>query len=276
VRSSDVTVGFIGLGHQGTPMARRIAEAAIPIIVWARRREVMTQASAWGARGAVSPAALGAACDIVCVCVFDAAGVEEVLFGSDGVVGSAAPGTVVLVHTTMSPSEIRRIAQRAARNDIIVLDAPVSGGPQAAEAGELLVLLGGPDAAAQRVRPVVETYAGRVIRFAEAGSAQLAKLLNNGLLAAQVALVADAVRLGRQAGLGDELFDVLRTGSARGFAVELLAGIGSIAQLARSQFAPTIGKDVRLLVDVTEPGSTMVDLAVDLTRQLNAEGVATA
>jgi 3-hydroxyisobutyrate dehydrogenase-like beta-hydroxyacid dehydrogenase len=270
-----MTVGFIGLGHQGTPMARRIAEAAIPITVWARRPDIVRQATEWGATAAASPGALGAACDIVCVCVFDAEGVEEVLFGPDGVVAPAAPGTVVLVHTTMSPPEIRTVARRAAHEGVIVLDAPVSGGPQAAAAGELLVLLGGPAAAAQRVRPVLDAYAGRVIGFPEVGSAQLAKLLNNGLLAAQVALVADTVRLGRQAGLGEDLVDVLRTGSARGFAVELFAGIGSIARLARSQFAPTIAKDVRLLVDATEPGSPMVDLAVGLTRQLNSEDVTT-
>lgn len=269
-------VGFIGLGHQGMPMARRIAEAAIPITIWARRPEIVRQATEWGARAAASPAALGAACDVVCVCVFDAAGVEQVLFGPDGVVASAAPDTVVLVHTTMSPTDVRLTARRAAQHDVAVLDAPVSGGPQAAAAGELLVLLGGPAAVAEQVRPVIDAYACRVIRFADVGSAQLAKLLNNGLLAAQVALVADAVRLGQQAGLGEELFDVLRTGSARGFAVDLFAGVGSVARLARSQFAPTIGKDVQLLLDTAEARSALVDLAVDLTRQLNSEGVATA
>jgi 3-hydroxyisobutyrate dehydrogenase-like beta-hydroxyacid dehydrogenase len=135
------------------------------------------------------------------------------------------------------------------------------------------VLLGGPSAVADRVRPVVDAYAGRVIRFAEVGSAQLAKLLNNGLLAAQVALVADAVRLGRSNGLGDELLDVLCTGSARSFAAELFAGMGSVAALARSQFAPTVGKDARLLLDATEGRSVVADLAVDLIRQFDSEGV---
>ena len=85
-------VGFIGLGNQGMPIARRIAEADIPITVWARRPEIVRQATEWGAEPADSAAALGAACDVVGICVFDVAGVEEVLFGPEGVVASAAPG----------------------------------------------------------------------------------------------------------------------------------------------------------------------------------------
>ncbi|HEY4022908.1 MAG TPA: NAD(P)-dependent oxidoreductase [Pseudonocardiaceae bacterium] len=267
--------GFIGLGNQGMPMARRIAQAGIPITVWARRPEVAAKASEWGAELTDSPAAVGAICDVLGICVFDAAGVDEVLFGPHGVLESAAPGTTILVHSTVSPADVRSFAQRAEPHDVIVLDAPVSGGPSAAAAGELLVLLGGPADARRRVEPVVDSYAGRVIHFPEVGSAQLAKLVNNTLLAAQMALVADAVRLGQRHGLGGELLDVLRAGSARGFAADLFANVGSLDRLARSAFAPTIGKDVRLLQGVAEHPSSMLDLAAELTRQLNVKDVAT-
>jgi 3-hydroxyisobutyrate dehydrogenase-like beta-hydroxyacid dehydrogenase len=259
-------------------MARRIATSGTPTTVWARRADVAEAATEWGAEIAGSPAELGAVCDIVGVCVFDAGGVTEVLFGPKGVVSGMAAGGIVTVHSTVSPMEIQDIARHAEQHGITVLDAPVSGGPGAAEAGELLVLLAGPAAAADRALPVIESYAGRVIRFVGVGSAQLAKLLNNALLAAQVALVVDAVRLGQRNGLTDGLLDVFRTGSARGFALELFAGIGSVEKLARSQFGPTIGKDVRLLadaVDATDERSAVVDLATDLTRQLDSKGVTT-
>lgn len=269
-------VGFIGLGQQGTPIARRIAEAGIPVTVWARRPEVVEQAAAWGAEAADSPAALGAACDVVGICVFDAAAVEEVLFGPDGVIDAATPDTVVLMHTTLSPADARRIAERAAQHDVVVLDAPVSGGPNAAAAGELVVLLGGPTEIADAVRPVVDAYAGHVISFAEIGSAQHAKLVNNGLLAAQVALVVDAVRLGAQGGVDSgQLLDVLRNGSARSYAADLFAMFGSVDRLAGSHFKPTVGKDVQLFLDAIEQPSALADLAMALIRQLDSEGVAT-
>lgn len=269
-------VGFIGLGQQGTPIARRIAEAGFPVSVWARRPEVVEQAAEWGAKAADSPAALGAACDVVGICVFDAAAVDEVLFGPDGVIDTATQNTVVLMHTTLSPADARRIAERAARHDVVVLDAPVSGGPSAAAAGELVVLLGGPTEITEAVRPVIDAYAGHVIHFAEVGSAQHAKLINNGLLAAQVALVADAVRLAARGGVdGKQLLDVLRNGSARSYAAELFTMFGSIDRLAGSHFKPTIGKDVQLFLDAIEQPSALADLAVALIRQLDSEGVAT-
>jgi 3-hydroxyisobutyrate dehydrogenase-like beta-hydroxyacid dehydrogenase len=182
-------------------------------------------------------------------------------------------GGIVLVHSTVSPSEIRAIARRADSHDITVLDAPVSGGPSVAEAGELLVMLAGPAAAADRVLPVVSAYAGRVIRLGEVGAAQLAKLLNNALLAAQVALAQDALSLGARHGVGDGLLDVLRTGSARGFALDLFAQVGSVDALASSQFGPTIDKDVRLLADALGPSgqpSVLMNLAEDLIGQIAA------
>jgi 3-hydroxyisobutyrate dehydrogenase-like beta-hydroxyacid dehydrogenase len=273
-----VRAGFIGLGNQGTPMARRIANSGIPTTVWARRAEIAEKAAEWGAEIAMSPAVVGAASDIVGVCVFEAADVTEVLFGPNGVVTGMAAGGIVTVHSTVSPTEIQDIAGRAEKHGITVLDAPVSGGPRAAEAGELLVMLAGPAQAVDRALPVIESYAGQVIRFADVGSAQLAKLFNNALLAAQVALVVDAVHLGQRNGLADGLLDVLRAGSARGFALELFAGIGSVDGLARSQFGPTIGKDVRLFVDAidtTDQPSALVDLAADLTRRLESKGVTT-
>jgi 3-hydroxyisobutyrate dehydrogenase len=270
-----VRAGFIGLGDQGLPMARRIAEAGVPTTVWARRAEVAEAASEWGAEIAGSPAALGKASDVVGVCVFDAAGVEEVLFGPDGVVEGLAPGGVVTIHSTVSPAEIRAVAERASRSGISVLDAPVSGGGRAAAAGELLVMLAGPDEACDRAVPVLETYSRRVVRLGAVGTAQLAKLLNNTLLAAQIGLVDDALRIGEQHGLGPGLAEVLRTGSARGFAVDLLAGIGSVGALAKSQFGPTIAKDVRLLADTAGPAvppALLIDVAEDLLGRMAAAG----
>ncbi|MCU1644362.1 MAG: mmsB [Nocardia sp.] len=253
-------------------MARRIASGGISTTIWARRESVATAASEWGADVAKTPADLGAACDVIGICVFDAAGVEEVLFGTAGVIEGMAPGGVITVHSTVSPREIERIAEHAEQHRITILDAPVSGGPLAAEAGELLVLLAGPAPAAERAIPIISCYAGRIARFPKVGTAQLAKLLNNALLAAQVALVADAIRLGQEHGVGDGLFDVFKVGSARSYASELFAAFGSIETLARSQFTVTMDKDVRLLLDAlgtADAESPLLNTAINFTRQFD-------
>jgi 3-hydroxyisobutyrate dehydrogenase-like beta-hydroxyacid dehydrogenase len=239
--------GFIGLGDQGTPMARRLAAAGVPTTVWARRPAVAAELTRHGARPAGTAAELGAASDVVGICVFDAGGVAEVLFGDEGVLSGMKSGGVIAVHTTMSPEQIKSIAGRAAARGVTVLDAPVSGGAQAVEAGELFVMLAGPASAVDIALPVLQTYAGRIVRLGAVGSAQAAKLINNALFAAQVRLVLDALRLADEHGLDDAFLDVLRGGSARSFAAEVVAGIGSAAGLAQGRLATTIRKDVALL-----------------------------
>jgi 3-hydroxyisobutyrate dehydrogenase-like beta-hydroxyacid dehydrogenase len=201
---------------------------------------------------------------VVGICVFDAAGVEEVLFGPEGVADAMAEGGIVLVHTTVSPTQIRGFAELGEKRGIVVLDAPVSGGPAAAESGELLAMLAGPSTAVDRIMPVVRSFAGQVALLGDVGAASLAKLLNNTLLAAQVALVHEVLETGERNGVGDGLLDVLRAGSARSFAAELLAASGSLEALLSGQFGPTISKDVNLLAEELgrdKPWPTVLELA---------------
>ena len=251
-------------------MARRIAERGVPTTVWARRAEVTDSARSWGLDVAISPAAVGKVCDVVGICVFDAEGVDQVLFGPDGVVAGMTPGGVVAVHTTVTPGQIRAVAERAARSRVTVLDAPVSGGGPAATAGGLLVMLAGPDKACNRAMPVLETFAKSVVRLGEVGNAQLAKLLNNALFAAQFGLVNDALRIGQRQGLGHGLTEVFRTGSARSFAVDVLTGAGSLDRLAGGQFGRAIGKDVALLAEslADDEPSALLNAAEELSRQM--------
>ena len=237
-------VGFIGLGRQGRPMAERILGAGIPLTVWARRPEA---ASELGAHVAVSAKDLGSRCDVVGLCVFDADDVRDVMFGPDGVLTGMRPGGVVAVHSTIAPDDIRSIAARAARNGVTVLDAPVSGGPAVAEAGQLLVIVAGDRAAAGRATPMFESYAGTIVEFPQVGMGQTVKLINNALQAAQLGLVADAARVAARFGVEDGLFAALRAGSARGCAVDMFADLGSMPVLARTPFPQTVGKDVAIL-----------------------------
>ena len=138
--SRHASVGFIGLGSQGGPMARRIIEAGYPVTLWARRPGTLEPFADTAAKTAGSPAELAAASDLVCVCVRDDADTEEVV---DAVLGGLAAGGVIAVHSTVHPDTCRRLAERAQARGVRLIDAPVSGGAPAAEAGRLLVMAGG-------------------------------------------------------------------------------------------------------------------------------------
>ena len=179
-------VGFIGLGSQGTPMARRIVEAGHPLTIWARRPETVESFADTAATVARTPAELAANSDVVCLCVVSDADVESVVMRDDGVLAGLAAGGVIAIHATVHPDTCRQMAARALDVGVDVVDAPVSGGGIAAAEGKLLVMVGGDDAVVDRVRPVFATYADPVLHLGPLGSGQMAKLLNNLLFTAQI------------------------------------------------------------------------------------------
>jgi 3-hydroxyisobutyrate dehydrogenase-like beta-hydroxyacid dehydrogenase len=128
-------VGFIGLGSQGAPMARRIVEAGFPMTLWARRPATLEPFVETPAKIAASPAELAAECDLVCLCVVGDADVEELSFGESGLLAGMRRGGVIAVHSTVHPNTCRDIAEKASTQGISILDAPVSGGGPAAAAG---------------------------------------------------------------------------------------------------------------------------------------------
>ncbi|MFJ3774583.1 NAD(P)-dependent oxidoreductase [Streptomyces sp. NPDC090075] len=257
-------VGFIGLGNQGGPMARRIVEAGFPTTLWARRRATTAAFADTRAVVANSPAELGAACDVVCVCVVDDAGVEEVVAGEGGVLESMAPGGIVVVHSTVHPDTCRRLAEKSAERGVTLLDAPVSGGGPAAEERRLLVMVGGEPAAVERVRPVFETYADPVVHLGPVGAGQRAKLLNNLLLAANLAVAESAYELAR--GLDIEpkqLARVLAHGSGASFAANLLANMGCSVVPLGDHTGRLLQKDARLVADLAQVADIKAGTVLD-------------
>ncbi|EFC81342.1 NAD(P)-dependent oxidoreductase [Parafrankia sp. EUN1f] len=190
-------VGFIGLGGMGLPMAQRIHAEGHDLTLWARRPTSLEPFAGSGVTVATTPAEMGAELDAVGVCVFDAAGVEEVVFGPAGLAEGLRPGAVVLVHSTVSPGQIQRIAERAAGSGLRVLDAPVSGGGPRALAGKLTIMIGGDADTLADVTDLLSALSDHVVHLGGIGAGSKAKLINNTLLAAQIALADDAMRIGR-------------------------------------------------------------------------------
>ncbi|MFI6365099.1 NAD(P)-dependent oxidoreductase [Nocardia sp. NPDC050630] len=244
-------IGFIGLGSQGGPMARRIIEAGYQTTLWARRPETLAAFADTGATVATSPAALAAASDLVCVCVVGDADVVEVVDGADGVLAGLASGGVLAVHSTVHPDTCRELAKKAAAQGVSVVDAPVSGGGQAAAERRLLVMAGGDTEVVERCRPVFDTYAGHVVHLGELGAGQVAKLLNNLLFTANLATAATTFDLGRELGVDTvRLGEVIGHGSGNSVALGTIAPLGGSLQQLAIYAADLLRKDVGLVTDL--------------------------
>lgn len=244
-------VGFIGLGSQGAPMARRIVEAGHPTTLWARRPAALESFSDTAAAVADSPAKLAEASDLVCLCVVGDADVEEITGGEQGVFAGLASGGVIAVHSTVHPDTCRRLAAQAAAHGVSVIDAPVSGGGPAAAAGRLLVMVGGEPEVVERCRPVFESYADPVVHLGPVGSGQVTKLLNNLLFTANLGTAATALALGEQLGVSAErLAEVVTRGSANSFALNSIRGSGGTLDRLAGMAGTLLQKDVRLIAEL--------------------------
>jgi 3-hydroxyisobutyrate dehydrogenase len=261
-------IGFIGLGSQGGPMARRIVDAGYPLTVWARRPESVEPFAGTAAAVAPTPASLGAASDVVGICVVADADVEDVVLGADGVLAGMNPGGVVAVHSTVHPDTCRRLADRAAERGVAVVDAPVSGGGGAAAERQLLVMTGGEDEHVARCRPVFETFADPVIHLGPLGSGQMAKLLNNLVFTAQITMALDTFGFADRLGVDRAaLAEVLAYGSGGSRVAAILAASGFDTSGIRGA-APLLRKDVDIVLDVARArGAAEPDAIVGLAER---------
>jgi len=247
----DTRVGFIGLGSQGAPMARRIIDAGWPVTLWARRPATLEAFAGTGAKTAGSPAELATVSDLVCVCVRDDADVETVVAGLGGVLDGLAAGGVIAVHSTVHPDTCRRLAGQAAGQGVALIDAPVSGGAPAAAAGRLLVMAGGDEATIERCRPVFASYGDPIVHLGPLGAGQVAKLLNNAAFTAHLGVAASLLGLGRSLGVDPlRLADVIAHGSGRSFALERVASAGGTLDRIGGHAGLLLRKDVQLIVDL--------------------------
>lgn len=197
-----VAVGVIGLGAMGRPMAEALATRGLPpVVVRDLGDPALAALAAAGARRAASVAALASEVDVVVLSLPDAAAVESVTLGPEGIATGGRPGLVVLDTSTIEPGRARQVAAELARRDVAYLDAPVSGGTVAAAAGSLSVMAGGDAAALARARPVLDAIASRVIHLGPVGAGQIAKACNQLIVLGTIELVGEALTLAEESGL---------------------------------------------------------------------------
>lgn len=274
-------VGFIGLGSQGGPIARQIVDGGFPLTLWARRLETLEPYADTDASVASTPAELGAASDIVGICVTGDADVEDVLRRADGVLDGMNAGGVVVLHSTIHPDTCVRVAEQATRRGIGVIDAPVSGGGGAALQRKLLVMVGGEPEHLALCRPVFDTFADPVIHLGPLGAGQKAKLVNNLIFTALVTVGLETFAFADELGMDrNALAQVLAHGSGGSQAATILARSGFDTAGLR-QAVKNLDKDVRIVLDVargmqaSEPAH-IVELATRTLVTLTGETAAPA
>ena len=206
-------IGFIGVGLMGHGMAKNIVAAGYPTTILAHRnRAPVDDLLARGATEAKSAKALAEASDIVFLCVTGSDQVVAVIGGETGLAAAGRP-LLVVDCSTSDPSVTTRLAAELAPKGITLIDAPLSRTPKDAWDGTLDVMIGGDPAAVARARPVIETFAQRIVPTGPTGTGHTMKLLNNFLALGYGALYAEALMLGAKSGLGADVFDqVVRGG----------------------------------------------------------------
>ena len=205
------TVGFIGLGAMGMGVASRLLAMGHRVTAHDIRPELREAWTRLGGRWAASPAEAALGAQALALMVVNSDQVESVLFGAQGSISALAPGAVVIVHSTVSPSYSRQLGERLARAGYPMLDAPVSGGVAAAGNGTLSVMASGSKeafAASEAILAAISTKLHRV--GDEPGLGSMVKAVNQLLAGAHIALAAEAMAFGAKAGLDTRvLFDVI-------------------------------------------------------------------
>ncbi|MEP6786105.1 MAG: NAD(P)-dependent oxidoreductase [Sphingomonadales bacterium] len=276
------SVGFIGLGDIGIAMAKRLHEDGHKLTVWNRNPDRAAPFATLGVTIARNPAQLAAACDIVCICVSSADAIAEIAFGPNGIASADTAPMLVVDHSTISPEETRRLADRlAVQTGTAWLDAPVSGGPSGARAGTLAIMVGGSREHFELAKPVLESLAGRLTFIGALGMGQLAKAANQVINFITAAAIGEAFAFSQAAGLPPQALsealvggfadsNVLREysrASAAGETGGLKGLIDAYADLALGHHRPDyagkldiLQKDIAVATDIARSNGTPIPL----------------
>jgi 3-hydroxyisobutyrate dehydrogenase len=214
-------VGVLGAGRMGLPVIGHLVRAGFPVVVYdvdPAKKEIVADK---GASFVTKSSELAGQSDIVLVCVGYEEQLTELMLGDGGMLGQLPAGALVAVLSTVSSTVMERLAAAAAPYGVDVVDAPVCRGSWAADAGELLSLLGGTEAAAARFRTVAEAYSADVVHLGDVGAGQVAKAVNNLILWACLVADHEGLALGQRFGVDiDKLRAALQMSSAANHALD--------------------------------------------------------
>ncbi|MPZ99561.1 MAG: NAD-binding protein [Dehalococcoidia bacterium] len=250
------TVGFIGLGIMGAPMARNLRQAGFEVVAWNRSPERLDAAVADGALRGESPADVARRAEVVVACVRQTEDVEAVLLGSDeweGAIEGVRAGSVFVDMSTIAPAATRELARRVEARGGAMLDAPVSGGEQGAVAGTLSIMVGGTPEALDRARPMLEAMGARITHCGPSGAGQTVKLCNQIAVVLNNLAMAEALVFCQRSGVDPStMLEAISAGAAGSWQISNLG-----PKVVERDFAPgfKVGlqqKDLRLALEAAD------------------------
>jgi 3-hydroxyisobutyrate dehydrogenase-like beta-hydroxyacid dehydrogenase len=255
-------VAVIGLGTMGAPMAGHLLAAGHEVTVHNRTRSREEPLAAAGAKRAESPAAAAAQAEAVLTCVSDTPDLEHILLGPGGVAEGLASGGVVVDCSTVSPAATAAIAARLRERGIGLVDAPVSGGSEGAQKGTLTIFCGGADADVATARPILEAIGSRITHLGPSGAGQVAKAVNQVMIAGTYASVGEGIALAQAAGLPlPELVEALSAGAAASWVLQNRAA-NMIADTYPLGFKVALHrKDLGIAIDEAARAGVPMDVA---------------
>lgn len=213
-RDPRQTIGFIGLGNMGGPMAGNVLKAGFRVVVNDLNRSAAEELVAEGAVWADTPRDLAGASDVVLISLPGPEQIRTVFYGDDGILAGACPGTRVVDVSTSTPECVRELAAAGAERGVTVVDAPLSGGVRGARKGTLTIMVGGEPADVAACLPILDVVGEYVVHVGPLGSGHVAKLVNNFMGISNALASMEAVALGAAAGVDPEkLLEVVDHGT---------------------------------------------------------------
>ncbi len=225
---NKLKVGFIGLGLMGNPMAKNIQKAGFDLAVYNRNPKKLTEFKKLGAFIATSPEQLASVSEVVITMVTGPKDVEEVIFGSQGVIKGMKKGGVIIDMSTIGPEAAKQISERLAASSIAFLDAPVTGGTGGAIAGTLTIFVGGKQAVFKKLLPLFDAMGKNNLYIGPTGSGQAIKLVNNLIVGETLTALAEGFLLGEAQGL------------SRKKTAEFLANVPALSPMMKTRFEKMI------------------------------------
>jgi 2-hydroxy-3-oxopropionate reductase len=256
------TIGLVGLGIMGKPMARNLLRAGYPLVVHNRSHSAVDELVALGARAADSPKQVAQDSDIMITMLPDSETVERVVAGASGLLAGARQGALIIDMSSIRPRTSRALAEQAKARGVAMLDAPVSGGEVGAQNATLSIMVGGSAEAYARALPIFQVLGKNIGHVGGAGAGQITKAANQTIVALTIEAVAEALTLVAKAGGDPALARQVMLG---GFASSRILELHGERMLTK-QFAPgarvrSHHKDLQIALDLAEQSGAPMPLA---------------
>ena len=211
-----LSVGYIGLGIMGKPMAHNVLKAGFPLVVHNRSQAAVEELCREGAIPAHSPEEVAKQVDVIFTNLPDSPDVEVVALGRYGIIEGGHEGLIYVDNSTIKPSVSRKIAQMMKSKDVACLDAPVSGGQIGAQEGTLSIMVGGPEKALKKILPILNVIGKKITYVGGNGAGQIAKVANQIMVAAQMVALGELLILSQKSGVdAKKVIEAIRGGAAQ-------------------------------------------------------------